>query len=648
MKPNFIPHIVIASLCLSLFTTVLSSCGDEPLVEEPSSSGRPLKEGEMSTVIFTNRVSSIEEITTRSIPKDKKTVLQDYANHELKGADGGNAGWISGEVRTEYGEEERQAVTRTFESSKLFGKNSQFRMLVFQASSGGDVDMTKSIANMKCQVNAEGNGASFIPEDASLVLPRGKYSFVCFPIDDKYNTWDTTQGQFEMKNDEDFVCMHLADQEISTEFTEIPLNQFVRYGYQLTVKFSVNKNLGYVYNTSSIKLTISDDGANKDSHVINTLATFNLTDKKISYTDGNCSLTNNIVVDGAGDTQTYASVSNYVIANNDVKQKLTIKYPAMMICKPASTPGNAAGAEDSVFQIKAGTYTTEEPVQFQAGKSYTITLAVGKQVPGIIVGGVIWSPGNLDYNETTGKYFWAPGPDKAKTAREVRGASFRWFTLLPQSSSNTSGSKLITTKWTVTVPNWTGNAYDLGNYNGYYKGIFGDDRLTIGSISSPLTPTSVGDPCWGMGKGWRMPTYNEIYVLLYVFPNKIPTEEDEVLSTDRKYYGAFHSYTGSFNDEVTDRDAIFSGIYITSSGAANENPDCITDVSQYDGSQLFLPAAGVVDSGTDWNYLGQELFYWTSTPANNSVGQSWMLHNSYGVTFESRALGMSVRCVLDK
>lgn len=648
MKPNFIPHIVIASLCLSLFTTVLSSCGDEPLVEESSSSGRPLKEGEMSTVIFTNRVSSIEEITTRSIPKDKKTVLQDYANRVLKGADGGNAGWMSGEVRTEYGEEERQAVTRTFGSSKIFGKNSKFRMLVFKAPSGGKVDMTKPIANMECQVNAEGNGASFISA-SSLVLLRGKYSFVCFPIDDKYNHWDTTQGQFEMVNDEDFVCMHLADQEISTEFTEIPLDQFVRYGYQLTVKFSVNENLGYVYHTSSIKLIISDDGIDKDSHVINTLATFNLTDKKISYTDGYCSLENNIEVGGTGgDPRTYTPVSNYVIANNDAKQKLTITYPAMKIFKPAGTPGNAAGAEDSVFQIKAGTYTTEEPVQFQAGKNYTITLAVGKQVPGIIVGGVIWSPGNLDYNETTGKYFWAPGPDKAKTASEVRGAHFRWFALLPQSSSNNSSSSIIpSTKWTVTVPNWTGNAYDLGNYNGYYKGIFGDDdRFTSGSIPSPVTSTSVGDPCWGMGKGWRMPTYNEISLLAYVSPNKVPAEN---FSTPRKYYEVLYSYTASFNDEVTAKDAIFSGIYITSSGAANENPDCITDVSQYDGSQLFLSAAGVC-SGANLNFQGEESFYWTSTPRENSIKSYYFSYTGSYITddYESRYVGMSVRCVLDK
>lgn len=650
MKLKYIPHIVLC-LSLSFAAAGLIGCGDDPLLDEggSSSAGRPLADGELSNVTFTNSVSSIEEITTRSIPEGKSTVLHDYTNHELKGKDGGNAGWMSGEVRTEYGEEEKQAVTRSFnQSTQLFGKNSKFRMLVFVGPYGGTVDMSKPVANMVCQVNAAGNGASFLSPSTSLGLLRGRYTFVCFPADEKYNTWEvgkTSGNQISVGKDEDFVCMQYANVNISSTTTTIPLNQFTRYGYQLTVKFSVNKELGYLlFPQKELELEISDAGSGETGRVINTKATFDLKTKSLTnYTGNTASFKDTIKIDKAAMGQTFTPVSNFVIANSGASQKLTIKYPQLTVLKPKNTEGNASGAEDSVFTIKGGTYTTTEAVQFTAGNSYSITLAVGEQVKGIVVAGIIWSPGNLDYNGS--KFFWAPGPNKAKNAREVRGAWFRWFSPLPQSSSNTSSSYPIQTTWTVTTPNWSGNSKDLGNYKGYYKGVLNNSSLTSGTLPATLTATTLGDPCWGMGKGWRMPTYNEIYLLCYVSPSATPSG---TFTTARNRLESFSSYSGSFSDNTTSSAAIYSGIYITSSNKPNENPAKITSTSQYNGSQLFLPAAGD-SNGSSVSAAGSSGYYWSSTPGSGNNNYAWYAGfnsgnlNPYN---HRRSYGFSVRCVL--
>lgn len=659
MKPHILLYLL---LCLSCF----SGCSDDDTFTDEghaSGSGRPLADGEACYIGFTNSVPDVGTVTTRAIPEGKRTVLHDYTNHQLKGKDGNSrAGWMSGEVRTQYDEEVRRATarrsaatdntatTRAFDRSKqLFGANSEFRMLVFAGTYSGTVNMDSPVANMVCKVNAAGNGADFISPTNQLGLLKGRYTFICFPADEKYNKWQVgdnsaNAGQIPVGLDEDFVSMRLANQDINSTNYKVDLSKFVRFGYELTVKFSVNEELGYLlFPQDKLILEISDDGSGTNGRVINNKCTFDLKNQSITNYDGNtASFKDTLTIDKAAKDQTFSSVANMVICNSSASRKLTIKYPQLTVLKPAGTEGSK---EDSVFTIKAGTYTTSEAVKFEAGKSYTITLAVGEQVKGIIVGGVIWSPGNLDYDAATKKYFWAPTPDKAKNAREARGAWFRWFAPLPQSSSNTSSAYPIQTSWSVTVPTWSGNSSNLGNYNSYYKGIFNNASLTSGTLPATLTATSLGDPCWGMGKGWRMPTYNEIYLLCYVSPNATPSG---TFTTARNRKENFSSYSGSFTDNITTEAARYAGIFITSSSKPNENPTAITASSQYNGSQLFLPAAGR-SRGSSVRSTGTEGYYWSSTPGSGSTGNSWYANFYSGYLYPTpnyRDRGFSVRCVL--
>lgn len=657
------PHTL---LCLFLFLLSFSGCSDDDTFTDDShtsGNGRPLADGEACYIGFTNSIPDVGTVTTRAIPEGKRTVLHDFTNHQLKGKDDNSrAGWMSGEVRTQYDDEVRRAIerrsaatgnsatTRAFDrSTQLFGPNSYFRMLVFAGSYGGSVNMDSPVANMVCKVNSTGNGAEFISPTNQLGLLKGKYTFICFPADEKYNKWQVgdksaNADQIHIGLDEDFVSMKIADQQIDNANYKVDLSKFVRFGYELTVKFSVNEELGYLlFPQDKLILEISDEGSGTTGRVINNKCTFDLKNQSITnYGDNTASFKDTLTISGTGKDQTFSVVANMLISNNSASQKLTIKYPQLTVLKPAGTDGSK---EDSVFTIKAGTYTTGEAVKFEAGKSYTITLAVGEQVKGIIVGGVIWSPGNLDYNASTGKYFWAPTPDKAKNAREVRGAWFRWFAPLPQSSSNTSSAYPISTSWTVTVPKWSGNAKNLGNYNGYYKGIFNNSSLTSGTLPATLTASSLGDPCWGMGKGWRMPTYNEIYLLCYVSPKAIPSG---TFTTARNRKENFSSYSGSFSDNITTEVARYAGIFITSSSKPNENPAAITNVSQYNGSQLFLPAAGV-SNGSSVNRAGARGFYWSSTPRSGYTSNSFHAFFYDGYLYPNidyRYIGFSVRCVL--
>lgn len=644
-----------------------SSCSEDDTFTEDSQvsgSGRPLADGEACYIGFTNSVPDVGTVTTRAIPEGKRTVLHDFTNHQLKGKDGSSrAGWMSGEVRTQYDDEVRQATarrgaatgngasTRAFDRSKqLFGANSKFRMLVFAGSYNGTVNMDSPVANMVCQVNSAGNGAAFISPTNQLGLLKGRYTFICFPADEKYNKWQVGDKsdnacQIPVGLDEDFVSMKLADQDINNTNYQVNLGKFVRFGYELTVKFSVNEELGYLlFPQTELPLTISDAGSGTKGRVINNGCTFDLKQQTIINYDGNtASFKDTLKIDKAGIGQKFTAVANMLMCNSGASQKLTISYPQLTVLRPAGTDGSK---EDSVFTIKAGTFTTTEAVKLEAGKSYTLTLAVGEQVKGIIVGGVIWSPGNLDYDATTKKYFWAPTPDKATNAREARGAWFRWFAPLPQSSSNTSSANPIQTSWTVTTPKWSGNSSNLGNYNGYYKTIFNNASLTSGTLPATLTASSLGDPCWGMGKGWRMPTYNEIYLLCYVSPSAIPSG---TFTTSRNRLENFSSYSGSFSDNTTTEVARYAGIFITSSSKPNDNPAAITNKSQYNGSQLFLPAAGY-SYGSSVDFAGTRGLYWSSTPNSGYTDRSWdaVFYSGtlYPYSDDSRKYGFSVRCVL--
>lgn len=640
-------RLLTGSLCVLSLLFSLSGCnGDELLTPDvpavPGGSGHELAEGELCNVsLSVTGIPSIEEATTRSIPEGKHTVLMDFTNHELTSREGREAGWISTEVRTEFGEEER-AATRAIPADKMFKDGSKFRMLVFKGPYSGTVNMETPVANMICQVN--GSSAKFLSPSTSLGLLKGRYTFICFPADEKFNTWKVGEPRSKSKvtvsNDDDFVYCKVENKDMNTSSFNLSLN-FTRKCYKLTVKLLVAEELGYIVGVDTVPVTVGNPSGVGYPIVSN--ATCDLYDGTMSGHKNELIESRIPVLNKGVIPQSFGSVDNMLVAPaTGSTSKLRIGYPQITVLKPKGTDGSVS---DSIFTIKAGFITTEDAFTFEANKSYTITLSIGEQVKGIRVGGVLWAPGNLDYNEATKKYFWAPTPNKAKNAREARGAWFRWFAPLPQSSSNTSSAHPTQTSWSVTTPKWSGNSSDLGNYNGYYKTIFNNSSLTSGTLPSSLTATSLGDPCWGMGKGWRMPTYNEIYLLCYVSPNATPSG---TFTTGRKYLKKISSYSASFSDNITTEDARYSGIFITSSNKPNDNPAAITSISQYSGSQLFLPAAGN-SYGSSVDETGTGGSCWSSTPYSGKTGSSWAAYFNSGYlrpSYYARGSGFSVRCVL--
>ena len=504
--------------------------------------------------------------------------------------------------------------------------------------------METPVANMICQVN--GGSAKFLSPSTSLGLLKGRYTFICFPADEKFNTWKVGEPRSKSKvtvsNDDDFVYCKVENKDMNTSSFNLSLN-FERKCYKLTVKLLVAEELGYIVGVDTVPVTVGNPSG--VGYPIVSSATCDLYDGTMSSHQNEPIESRIPILNKGVIPQKFGSVDNMLVAPaTGSKSKLRIGYPQITVLKPKGTDGSLS---DSIFTIKAGFIETKDAFTFGANKSYTITLSIGEQPKVIMVGGVLWAPGNLDYNATTKKFFFAPTPDKAKNAREVRGAWFRWFAPLPQSSSSQSRKNPISTVWTVTVPKWSGNSTDLGNYNGYYKGILNNSSLTSGTLPTTLTATSLGDPCWGMGKGWRMPTYNEAYLLCYVTPNENPSGNS--YTNPRNYLKTLSSYSGSWNDDITTEEVRYSGIYITGHSKPNENPAAITATSQYNGSQLFLPLAGHCYDGNVVMTTGYEGNYWTSTPFSGKYEHSYRVYyhsNGVALGLSYRYTGYSVRCVL--
>lgn len=626
------------SLCILSLTLFLSGCnGDEFITpESPStsgSSGHELAEGELCNVsLSVSGMPSIEQATTRSIPEGKNTVLMDFTNHELTSREGSEAGWISTEVRTEFGEEER-AATRAIPADKMFQNGSKFRMLVFKGPYGGPVNMDTPVANMVCQVN--GSNAQFLSPSTTLGLLKGRYTFVCFPADEKFNTWKVGEPRDKSKvtvsNDDDFVYCKVENRDMNTSSFTLPLS-FARKCYKLTVKLLVAEELGYIVGVDTVPVTVGNPSG--VAYPIVSSATCDLFDGSMSE-HRNEMIESRIPVLDKKIPQTFGSVDNMLIAPaSGSTSKLRIGYPQITVLKPKGTDGSL---NDSIFTIRAGFITTKDAFTFEANKSYTITLSIGEQVKGIMVGGVIWATGNLVYN-TNKKYEIAPTPNKAKNVREVRGDWFRWCATLPQSSSNTSSAYPTQTSWTVTTPNWSGNAKTLGNYN-YYQNYY----LNSKPSSSP-SATETGDPCKGLGDKWRMPTYNEIYLLCYVANSATPSG---TFTTARNHLENFSAYTGSWTDNLTGTEK-WRGIYITGGSKPNENPAKISSYSSYNaGTHLFLPAAGS-SYGSSINASGTAGTYWSSTPLSGDTDYSWyvsFLSGRLRPSTSGRLSGICVRCV---
>lgn len=630
-------RIKISFYILSLMFSLLGCSQDEfTTPDDPATggSGHELAEGERCNVTLSvTGMPSIEQATTRAIPEGKNTVLMDFTNHELKSREGKEAGWISTEVRTEFGEEER-AATRAIPADKMFQNGSKFRMLVFKGPYQGTVNMETPVANMVCQV--DGNKAQFLSPSTSLGLLKGRYTFICFPADEKYNTWKVGESKEKSKvpvnNDEDFVYCKVPDVDMDNKTFNLGLN-FTRKCYKLTVKLLVAEELGYIVGVDTVPITV---GNSSGTYPIISSATCDLSTGDMSEHKNELIESRIPVLDIEQIPQSFGSVDNMLIAPaTGSTSKLKIGYPQITVLKPKGTDGSL---NDSIFTINAGFVTTEDPFTFEANKSYTITLSIGEQVKGITVGGVVWATGNLVYNSTSNKYEKAPTPNKAKNAKEVRGDWFRWCYLLPQSSSNTA-TTYIQTSWTVTTPNWSGNAKTLGNYS-YYQSNYPNT-----APSGTLNASSTGDPCKGLGGKWRMPTYNEIYLLCYVANSATPSG---TFNTARSRFENFGAYTASWNDNIIG-DAIYRGIYITGGSKPNEDPVKISSTSSYNaGKHLFLPAAGF-SRGADISGAGTFGYYWSSTPTSGDTDFSWYA-NFFSAILRPysyfRSSGFPVRCVL--
>ena len=599
----------------------------------PGGSGHELAEGERCNVsLSVTGMPSIEEATTRSIPEGKNSVLMDFTNHELTSREGREAGWVSTEVRTEFGEEER-AATRAITADKMFQNGSKFRMLVFKGPYGGTVNMDTPVANMVCQVN--GSSAQFLSPSTTLGLLKGRYTFICFPADEKFNTWKVGEPRDKSKvtvsNDDDFVYCKVDNRDMNTSSFSLPLN-FARKCYKLTVKLLMAKELGYIVGVDTVPITVGNPVG--VSYPIVSSATCDLASGSMSGHENEL-IESRIPVLNRAIPQSFGSVDNMLIAPaNGSTSKLRIGYPQMTVLKPKGTDGSV---NDSVFTIRAGFITTEDEFTFEANKSYTITLSIGEQPKGIMVGGVLWATGNLVYN-TNKKYEIAPTPDKAKNVREVRGDWFRWCATLPQSSSNTTNASPTSQTWTVTTPNWSGNAKKLGNYS-YYQNYYPNSEP---SANPGVNDT--GDPCKGLGGKWRMPTYNEIYLLCYVASSANPSG---TFTTARNHLENFAEYTATWSDNLTGNEK-WTGIYITGGSKPNENPAKISSTSSYNaGKHLFLPAAGYYYDSSIY-YPGSHGRYWCSTPYSGDSNYSWrptFYSGSLFPNYGGRNNGFSVRCV---
>lgn len=652
-KQTFYPVIYLFLLLLSV-----SSCeGGIPSDDSTPGSGHPLAPGEVCYIGFSNSVPDVGEATTRAIPEGKRSVLHDFTNRELKGQEGSRAGWVSGEVRTAYDEDvrraniRRNATTRSFDRSRqLFGANSKFRMLVFAGTHNGTVNMDSPVANMVCQVNDTGTGASFISPTNQLGLLKGRYTFICFPADEKYNKWQVgqTEGyQIAVGADEDFVSMKLENQNIDNTNYQVDLSKFVRFGYELTVKFSVNEELGYLlFPQKELYLTVSDDGSGTDGRIINTGCTFDLkTQRIVNYNGNTAEFKDTLVIDKAEKGQTFTPVANFLMCNPGASQKLTISYPQLTVKKPAGTDGSK---EDSVFAIRAGKFTTLEAVTFEAGKSYTITLAIGEQVKGILVRfqneagkehNVIFARSQLYYDKSAGK--WGIGKEQCDYGYNENGVA-----------PNTGDSKLVTgninyyfmygcldASITADIGNSTNN--ESGGMLGYYSG--SSDLNTIGR-----------DPCAKLGKDWQSPTRDIFYWMGYVgghsYNGSVKSKSSsDFLALDENgnrlvssanpnpYWGTYTPTDGRSNKTPV------KGMWIGLSAANKDGNN-----TSFNGRVLFLPAAGSRSYGrTSVSDVSSFGYYWSSQQYSSSGGQRFYFYSSnYYLNGNYRYHGFSVRCCL--
>lgn len=642
-------RLLTGSLCVLSLLFSLSGCnGDELLTPDvpavPGGSGHELAEGELCNVsLSVTGIPSIEEATTRSIPEGKHTVLMDFTNHELTSREGREAGWISTEVRTEFGEEER-AATRAIPADKMFKDGSKFRMLVFKGPYSGTVNMETPVANMICQVN--GSSAKFLSPSTSLGLLKGRYTFICFPADEKFNTWKVGEPRSKSKvtvsNDDDFVYCKVENKDMNTSSFNLSLN-FTRKCYKLTVKLLVAEELGYIVGVDTVPVTVGNPSGVGYPIVSN--ATCDLYDGTMSGHKNELIESRIPVLNKGVIPQSFGSVDNMLVAPaTGSTSKLRIGYPQITVLKPKGTDGSVS---DSIFTIKAGFITTEDAFTFEANKSYTITLSIGEQVKGILVTfrnssgaehKIVFARSQLYYNKSTKK--WDIGNEQCDYGYNENGVA-----------PNTGDSKLVTGNInyyfmygcldaSITANTGNGTNSEAGGMTGYYSG--SSDLNTIGR-----------DPCAKLGKDWMSPTRDIFYWMGYAGSNyyngssksKPNTDYFPVDENGNRLAISGNPYFGTYTptDSRSNRTAV-KGMWIgLSAGNATASNN-----TKYNKSAFFLPAAGYRSyGGTSMSTVGGSSRYWSSQQYNSSIGQFFYFTSSrYDLNYSDRNAGFPVRCCL--
>lgn len=636
--------MAILSLLLSLSGCSKDEMPAPEIPDGPGGSGHELAEGERCNVTLSViGMPSIEQATTRAIPEGKNTVLMDFTNHELKSREGREAGWVSTEVRTEFGEEER-AATRAIPSDKLFQDGSKFRMLVFKGPYGGTVNMETPVANMVCQVN--GSSAKFLSPSTTLGLLKGRYTFICFPADEKYNKWQVGEPKEKSKvpvsNDEDFVYCKVENKDMNTSSFTLPLN-FARKCYKLTVKLLVAEELGYIVGVDTVPITV---GNSSGTYPIVSSATCDLSTGTMSGHENELIESRIPVLDKGNIPQSFGSVDNMLVAPaTSSTSKLRIGYPQITVLKPKGTDGSL---NDSIFTIKAGYVTTEDAFTFAANQSYTITLSIGEQPKGILVTfknssgathKIVFASSQLYYNKTTGKY---------DIGKEQCDYGYVEAGIAP----NAIDSKLVTTNAAnyyfmygcldpfITAN--TGNATnsESGGKIGYYSGT--SDLNTIGR-----------DPCQKYGKNWMSPSRDVFYWMGYVGNNYYNGSTKSKPNTDffpidengNRLNTSGNPYWGTYTptDKRSNKTAV-QGMWI---GLSSTNAKSSSN-SKFNKKALFLPAAGNRGyGGTSMYRVGSGGYYWSSQQYSSSNGQRFYFNgSSYSLSYSLRAYGYAVRCCL--
>lgn len=279
--------------------------------------------------------------------------------------------------------------------------------------------------------------------------------------------------------------------------------------------------------------------------------------------------------------------------------------------------------------------------------------------PNIMAAGIRWSPGNLDYDPVNKKYFWADTPNKpGSTPRSVFGAHFRWCSPLPQNAQDTPNNdeRKATVKGVGShywVPEWSADPKNVSNYK-FYKDGTDPNETTYYSVPDPKTMTveTVGDPCKAMGDKWRMPTYNELFLLARIPLSDIPSggfDNYDKPECKRKFYEQHCQWNSfAFDNYVTEEEAKWGGVYIGISTNFKDNPDVnIRDPkTDYDPKKhLFLPTAGCsIGNEINWD---QGYYLCSSLNAGEDLYCRVLISSEKGfqITFFHLSKGASIRCV---